>query len=199
MITEKICFVFTLFPLCFHFVSTLFSLCFPPDQVVPFWNSLTVARGRCHSGWSSSPPADTCPQGIKAFSTKASNKKKNFQPSSCLLSWDEEKKYFRKIRCRFQTLVAQACDKSSYRDSVKMMNDASEVSFNQLSWDPDRHHEHDPDLHNHHDPNQKNQTWPRRHMWDPWPWQWPWPWWHTPKIPTEDLPVCVSSRFLSSS
>jgi len=35
----------------------------------------------------------------------------------------------RKIRCRFQTLVAQACDKSSYRDSVKMMNDASEVKI----------------------------------------------------------------------
>jgi len=35
----------------------------------------------------------------------------------------------RKIRCRFQTLVAQACDKSTYRDSVKMMNDASEVKI----------------------------------------------------------------------
>merc|ERR1712183_298585 len=35
----------------------------------------------------------------------------------------------RKSRCRFQTLVAQACDKSSYRDSVKMMNDASEVKI----------------------------------------------------------------------
>ena len=35
----------------------------------------------------------------------------------------------RKIRCRFQTLVAQACDKSSYRDSVKMINDASEVKI----------------------------------------------------------------------
>jgi len=35
----------------------------------------------------------------------------------------------RKIRCRFQTLVAQACDKSAYRDSVKMMNDASEVKI----------------------------------------------------------------------
>merc|ERR1712241_917538 len=35
----------------------------------------------------------------------------------------------RKIRCRFQTLVAQACDKPSYRDSVKMMNDASEVKI----------------------------------------------------------------------
>merc|ERR1711971_1449808 len=35
----------------------------------------------------------------------------------------------RKIRCRFQTLVAQACDKSSYRDSVKMVNDASEVKI----------------------------------------------------------------------
>jgi len=33
----------------------------------------------------------------------------------------------RKIRSRFQTLVAQACDKSSYRDSVKMINDTSEV------------------------------------------------------------------------
>jgi len=35
----------------------------------------------------------------------------------------------RKIRCRFQTLVAQACDKSAYRDSVKMINDASEVKI----------------------------------------------------------------------
>ena len=36
----------------------------------------------------------------------------------------------RKIRCRFQTLVAQACDKSSYRDSVKMINDLLRVIFN---------------------------------------------------------------------
>ena len=28
-------------------------------------------------------------------------------------------------------LVAQACDKSAYRDSVKMMNDASEVKIRQ--------------------------------------------------------------------
>ena len=33
----------------------------------------------------------------------------------------------RKIRSRFQTLVAQACDKSSYRDMVKMISDTSEV------------------------------------------------------------------------
>lgn len=33
----------------------------------------------------------------------------------------------RKIRSRFQTLVAQACDKCSYRDSVKMLADTSEV------------------------------------------------------------------------
>ena len=33
----------------------------------------------------------------------------------------------RKIRSRFQTLVAQACDKSSYRDQVKMISDTSEV------------------------------------------------------------------------
>ena len=55
-----------------------------------------------------------------------------------LLNWDEEEKCFRKIRCRFQTLVAQACDKSSYRDSVKMMNDASEVilDFNYIPETP---------------------------------------------------------------
>ena len=35
----------------------------------------------------------------------------------------------RKIRSRFQTLVAQACDKSTYRDSVKMMNDTNEVKI----------------------------------------------------------------------
>jgi len=35
----------------------------------------------------------------------------------------------RKIRSRFQTLVAQACDKSAYRDSVKMMNDNNEVKI----------------------------------------------------------------------
>lgn len=33
----------------------------------------------------------------------------------------------RKIRSRFQTLVAQACDKCSYRDVVKMVADTSEV------------------------------------------------------------------------
>jgi len=33
----------------------------------------------------------------------------------------------RKIRSRFQTLVAQACDKCSYRDSVKMIADTTEV------------------------------------------------------------------------
>ena len=33
----------------------------------------------------------------------------------------------RKIRSRFQTLVAQACDKSAYRDIVKMIADTSEV------------------------------------------------------------------------
>ncbi|XP_065581228.1 protein mab-21-like isoform X2 [Artemia franciscana] len=35
----------------------------------------------------------------------------------------------RKIRSRFQTLVAQACDKSSYRDVVKMVADTSEVKL----------------------------------------------------------------------
>jgi len=35
----------------------------------------------------------------------------------------------RKIRSRFQTLVAQACDKSTYRDSVKMINDTNEVKI----------------------------------------------------------------------
>ncbi|CAG2112746.1 unnamed protein product [Medioppia subpectinata] len=35
----------------------------------------------------------------------------------------------RKIRSRFQTLVAQACDKSSYRDLVKMIADTSEVKL----------------------------------------------------------------------
>merc|ERR1712223_1226134 len=35
----------------------------------------------------------------------------------------------RKIRSRFQTLVAQACDKSSYRDQVKMISDTSEVKL----------------------------------------------------------------------
>merc|ERR1711892_148248 len=35
----------------------------------------------------------------------------------------------RKIRSRFQTLVAQACDKSTYRDSVKMINDTNEVKL----------------------------------------------------------------------
>lgn len=34
----------------------------------------------------------------------------------------------RKIRSRFQTLVAQACDKCAYRDSVKMIADTTEVS-----------------------------------------------------------------------
>ncbi|XP_076315462.1 protein mab-21-like 2 [Tachypleus tridentatus] len=33
----------------------------------------------------------------------------------------------RKIRSRFQTLVAQACDKSSYRDVVKVVADTTEV------------------------------------------------------------------------
>ena len=33
----------------------------------------------------------------------------------------------RKIRSRFQTLVAQACDKSCYRDLVKLLPDTSEV------------------------------------------------------------------------
>jgi len=33
----------------------------------------------------------------------------------------------RKIRSRFQTLVAQACDKSQYRSCVKMINDTNEV------------------------------------------------------------------------
>jgi len=35
----------------------------------------------------------------------------------------------RKIRSRFQTLVAQACDKSSYRDMIKMIPDTSEVKL----------------------------------------------------------------------
>ncbi|XP_013793198.1 protein mab-21-like [Limulus polyphemus] len=35
----------------------------------------------------------------------------------------------RKIRSRFQTLVAQACDKSSYRDVVKMVADTTEVKL----------------------------------------------------------------------
>ncbi|GFQ67090.1 protein mab-21 [Trichonephila clavata] len=35
----------------------------------------------------------------------------------------------RKIRSRFQTLVAQACDKCSYRDIVKMVADTSEVKL----------------------------------------------------------------------
>ncbi|XP_044012957.1 protein mab-21-like [Aphidius gifuensis] len=35
----------------------------------------------------------------------------------------------RKIRSRFQTLVAQACDKSVYRDSVKMIADTTEVKL----------------------------------------------------------------------
>ncbi|XP_053206973.1 protein mab-21-like 2 [Panonychus citri] len=35
----------------------------------------------------------------------------------------------RKIRSRFQTLVAQACDKSTYRDMVKMIGDTSEVKL----------------------------------------------------------------------
>lgn len=33
----------------------------------------------------------------------------------------------RKIRSRFQTLVAQACDKSCYRDQLKLLPDTSEV------------------------------------------------------------------------
>ena len=35
----------------------------------------------------------------------------------------------RKIRSRFQTLVAQACDKSAYRDMLKMVADTSEVKL----------------------------------------------------------------------
>jgi hypothetical protein len=35
----------------------------------------------------------------------------------------------RKIRSRFQTLVAQACDKSAYRDIVKMVADTTEVKL----------------------------------------------------------------------
>eukprot|EP00096_Caligus_rogercresseyi_P012696 TRINITY_DN5408_c0_g1_i1.p1 TRINITY_DN5408_c0_g1~~TRINITY_DN5408_c0_g1_i1.p1 ORF type:complete len:366 (-),score=116.55 TRINITY_DN5408_c0_g1_i1:422-1519(-) len=35
----------------------------------------------------------------------------------------------RKIRSRFQTLVAQACDKSVYRDILKMVSDTSEVKL----------------------------------------------------------------------
>ncbi|KAG5314847.1 PREDICTED: protein mab-21-like [Acromyrmex echinatior] len=35
----------------------------------------------------------------------------------------------RKIRSRFQTLVAQACDKCNYRDSVKMIADTTEVKL----------------------------------------------------------------------
>ncbi|OQR77708.1 protein mab-21-like [Tropilaelaps mercedesae] len=35
----------------------------------------------------------------------------------------------RKIRSRFQTLVAQACDKSAYRDCVKMISDTTEVKL----------------------------------------------------------------------
>lgn len=35
----------------------------------------------------------------------------------------------RKMRSRFQTLVAQACDKCSYRDSVKMIADTTEVKL----------------------------------------------------------------------
>lgn len=35
----------------------------------------------------------------------------------------------RKIRSRFQTLVAQACDKCAYRDSVKMIPDTTEVKL----------------------------------------------------------------------
>jgi len=35
----------------------------------------------------------------------------------------------RKIRSRFQTLVAQACDKSTYRDVLKMVSDTSEVKL----------------------------------------------------------------------
>merc|ERR1711953_1065977 len=35
----------------------------------------------------------------------------------------------RKMRSRFQTLVAQACDKSTYRDVLKMVSDTSEVKL----------------------------------------------------------------------
>lgn len=35
----------------------------------------------------------------------------------------------RKIRSRFQTLVAQACDKCAYRDAVKMIPDTTEVKL----------------------------------------------------------------------
>ncbi|XP_017463914.1 PREDICTED: protein mab-21-like, partial [Rhagoletis zephyria] len=35
----------------------------------------------------------------------------------------------RKIRSRFQTLVAQACDKCAYRDIVKMIADTTEVKL----------------------------------------------------------------------
>jgi hypothetical protein len=35
----------------------------------------------------------------------------------------------RKIRSRFQTLVAQACDKCAYRDMVKMVADTTEVKL----------------------------------------------------------------------
>ena len=35
----------------------------------------------------------------------------------------------RKMRSRFQTLVAQACDKSAYRDILKMVSDTSEVKL----------------------------------------------------------------------
>ncbi|KAK0071279.1 hypothetical protein PV326_001406, partial [Microctonus aethiopoides] len=35
----------------------------------------------------------------------------------------------RKIRSRFQTLVAQACDKCMYRDTVKMIADTTEVKL----------------------------------------------------------------------
>lgn len=35
----------------------------------------------------------------------------------------------RKMRSRFQTLVAQACDKSIYRDVVKMIADTTEVKL----------------------------------------------------------------------
>ncbi|XP_008475176.1 protein mab-21-like [Diaphorina citri] len=35
----------------------------------------------------------------------------------------------RKMRSRFQTLVAQACDKCAYRDSVKMIADTTEVKL----------------------------------------------------------------------
>jgi len=35
----------------------------------------------------------------------------------------------RKMRSRFQTLVAQACDKSAYRDIIKMVSDTSEVKL----------------------------------------------------------------------